>query len=206
MVSTVNSQDPVIQQIAIRQQALLDDQVRCMQHLVAYTNQIQPDVKQPEISPLEHYSMLDQEGCGCQTCIDWARRREEFVTVKALVPAGHRWTICDCPMCRFVGRFQLNLLAVANRRELLIEMSFHAYYHSRHGDLVMAWLAQEMAKPSYTINWCAQEMSRYPMERWMKRCETAVSGTISGAVFTNSTMVTDMVVNLGSSLMAEVGM
>jgi hypothetical protein len=158
----------------------------------------------PTVSLQEHYSMLDQEDCGCAICMDWARRRGEFLRATKNIPDGHKWSICACNDCRFVGRFRLNLLAAANRRELLIEMSFHARFHSRHGAQVMDWIIKEMAKPGYTDNWCAQEMNRLPMERWLQRCENAVSGAVSGAVFVNSTMMTDMVTPFNSSLTADV--
>ena len=157
------------------------------------------------VSPLEHYSMLDAPDCGCGTCADWEQRRAEFVEAATLVPKDHKWTICACPDCRLVGRIQLNYLAATNRRDLLIEMSFHARYHSRHGALIMAWLANEMKNPAYTINWCAQEMSRYPLERWISRCEMAVSGLVSGTVFRATAGVTDFVSSLGSSLNAQIG-
>ncbi len=173
-------------------------------HLQGYVRQIILAVDRPAISPQEHYNMLDEEICGCATCIDWDLRRKEFTRATKLIPAGHKWTVCACDLCRFVGRFQLNLLAAANRRELLIEMSFHARYHSYHGGLVMNWLETEMRKPTYTMNWCAQEMSRYPMERWLQRCETAVSGVAGGPVFVTSARMTDAVANVGSSLSAEV--
>lgn len=148
--------------------------------------------------------MLDAPDCGCATCMEWEMRRAEFVATTSLVPKGHKWTVCACPACRFVGRIQLNYLAATNRRDLLIEMSYHARHHSSHPDIVMAWLDKEMRRPDYTVNWCAQEMSRFPVERWMKRCEMAVSGVVSGAVFRASAMTTDFLVSIGSSLVAEV--
>jgi len=170
---------------------------------VAYADRIVAEEIKPPVSPLEHYSMLDAE-CGCSTCMDWETRRAEFVEAVTLVPKGHKWTICACPDCRFVGRIQLNYLAATNRRDLMIEMSFHARYHSRHGREVMAWLDQEMRNPSYTTNWLAQELSRFPVERWIKRCEMAVSGFVSGAVFSASAGVTHLTSYLGSTLGAEV--
>jgi hypothetical protein len=83
-------------------------------------------------------------------------------------------------------------------------MSFHARYHSRHGERVMAWLEEEMQKPGYTVNWCAQEMSRFPMARWLSRCNMAVSGDVGEEVFINSTMVTEMYTPFGSTLFADV--
>ena len=44
-------------------------------------------------------------------------------------------------------------------------------------------MPQEMRRPEYTENWRAQEMSRFPMAYWLRRCEAAVGPVISGAVF-----------------------
>jgi hypothetical protein len=201
----MNSTDPVMQVLAQKQDTIAQNLAITGRRLQTYVRQTRPTVARLAISPQDHYDMLDEGDCGCMACADWDLRRQEFIRVTKLIPKGHKWTVCACALCRFVGRFQLNLLAAANRRELLIEMSFHAHFHSRHGKLVMDWLEQEMCNPIYTINWCAQEMSRYPMERWIKRCETAVSGQAGGPVFVTSTMRTDAIANLGSSLSAEVG-
>jgi len=204
MNSTVFSPDLAIQHLVDKQTELAIGLEALSQRLLAYAKQIRPVLVRPAVSAQEHYNMLDEGDCGCSACMDWDLRRKEFIRATKLIPKGHKWTVCACDRCRFVGRFQLNLLAAANRRELLIEMSFHARYHSRHGKLVMDWLEQEMHSPAYTVNWCAQEMSRYPMERWLQRCETAVSGVVGGPVFINSTMVTDMRVSFASSLLADV--
>lgn len=204
MPDEVVSSDLVVQRIAGRRDELKAEAAGLAERLRSYARQIVVAVDRPAISPQEHYNMLDEENCGCGICVDWEARRKEFNRVIKLIPRGHKWTVCACDMCRFVGRFQLNLLAAANRRELLIEMSFHARFHSHHGGLVMGWLDKEMRNPTYTINWCAQEMSRYPMERWLQRCETAVSGIAGGPVFITSARMTDAIANVGSSLAAEV--
>jgi len=202
--AAVVSTDPVMQTLVCKQDALAADLATTRQRLQAYVRQTTVTLSRPAISPQEHYNMLDEEQCGCAICMDWDMRRQEFLRAIKLIPKGHKWTVCACDLCRFVGRFQLNLLAVANRRELLIEMAFHARYHSRHGKLIMEWLETEMRNPSYTLNWCAQEMSRYPMERWIQRCESAVSGIAGGPVFITSARMTDAIANIGSSLSSEV--
>lgn len=203
------SADPVVASAAKRFQAISAEMDRLQSSLVAYAERnVMPSMPLPErtpVSPMEHYYMLDESdhGCGCSVCADWETRRAEFVTAVKIIPKGHKWGTCNCSDCRLVGRFQVNYLAAMNKRDLTIEMSFHANYHSPHGELVMAWLEEELKKPGYTVNWCAQEMNRYPVERWVQRCEMAVSGRVSGAVFCTSTMNTGMHVSLGSSLMAE---
>lgn len=204
MYNETISSDSAIQYFVNKREALKSEMKVLADRLQSYARQIIVAVERPAISPQEHYNMLDEEICGCGTCVDWDRRRKEFSRVIKLIPKGHKWTVCACSLCRFVGRFQLNLLAAANRRELLIEMSFHARFHSHHGGLVMNWLRVEMQNPTYTLNWCAQEMSRYPMERWLQRCEMAVSGVAGGPVFVASARMTDAVANVGSSLAAEV--
>lgn len=204
MLDAIVSSDLVIQHLVHRRDELKTDLTAIGEHLKGYVRQIRVAIARPAVSPQEHYNMLDEGICGCAVCVDWDARRTEFTRATRLIPQGHKWTVCACDLCRFVGRFQLNLLAAANRRELLIEMSFHARYHSHHGKLVMTWLAAEMRNPSYTMNWCAQEMSRYPMERWLQRCETAVSGVVGGPVFVTSARMTDAIANIGSSLSAEV--
>ena len=97
----------------------------------------------------------------------------------------------------------MNYLAATNRRDLLIEMSFHARFHSLHGGLIMQWFHQEIRNPSYTDNLVrAQEMSRFPVERWLMRCEMAVSGTAGGPVFQASARRIDYVERSSSSLSA----
>lgn len=204
MLSNIVSDDTAIRCLADKRTALDGSLLATGLRLQAYAKLVMAPISQPMISPQEHYNMLDQANCGCVACTDWDLRRKEFYRATKLIPKGHKWTVCACGLCRFVGRFQLNLLAAANRRELMIEMSFHARYHSRHGGLVMDWLAREMTNPTYTVNWCAQEMSRYPMERWLQRCEMAVSGVAGGPIWVTSTMVTDMYTPFGSSLLADV--
>ena len=197
------SDDPAIRHLEQRRAAVQAELHRLHAGLTDYANRVRTPEVRPMIAPIEHYSMLDAPDCGCPTCMDWEGRRAEFVAAVELVPKGHKWTVCACTACRFVGRIQLNYLAATNRRDLLIEVSYHAQHHSTHPNVVMAWLAQEMRRPEYTVNWCAQEMSRFPLERWLKRCEAAVSGQVSGAVFCDSAMRTSFFTPGTSSLLAE---
>lgn len=132
---------------------------------------------------LRHASMSNRESCGCRICTEWRIRGQEFVEAARLVPKGHRWSICACADCRFVGRMHLNYVAASNVRDLAIEMAFHASYHSDHGEAVMEWFEQEIVRPHYTLNWCACEISRRSMDEWMDKCERALSPVLSGVVF-----------------------
>ena len=141
------------------------------------------DAGAAQVSLLRHASMSNRESCGCRICTEWRMRGREFAAAERTVPKGHRWSICACPDCRFVGRMHLNYVAASNVRDLAIEMAFHADYHSDHGEAVMAWFEREIASPKYTLNWCACEIGRRPMDEWLKKCEAALSPVLSGAVF-----------------------
>ena len=134
-------------------------------------------------APLMHYTMLDDEECGCAVCDEWRLRRAELDAAMKIVPEGHRWSICACSDCRFVGRIHLNAVAASNVRDLLIEVAFHANWHSRHGQAVMDWFARELRSPRYTTRWCAYEIGRRPVGEWLAECEKALSPVLSGTVF-----------------------
>lgn len=200
------SPDPAVRRIAEHYEDKVTELNNLARFILAYGECIKPVEPRMPVSPLEHYAMLDEEKCGCLTCLDWEQRRKEFIEVIDLVPKGHVYTTCDCPDCRFVGRIQLNFRAADNRRDLLIEMSFHARYHSTYGTLIMQWLDHELQSPVYTLNWCAQEMSRFPVERWIKRCEVALRMVVSGAVFRVAAgHAVDYIAEIRSTLNAETG-
>lgn len=140
-------------------------------------------VRMPVVAALHHYAMSDRTACGCGTCLEWRGRLDELVSALRFVPEGHRWSICGCPYCRFVGRIQLNYIAASNVRDLFIEVSYHANYHSRHGEKIMAWLEEELRRPRYTVDWCAYELGRRPVDEWLTLAEAALSGAVSGVVF-----------------------
>lgn len=130
-----------------------------------------------------HYPMLETEDCGCGLCADWAVRRNELRRAEAFVPDGHRYHTCDCRFCAFVKRLWLNHKAAENRRDLLIGASFHAFHNSPHGERVMDWFVGEISLPDRTVNWWALEGGRYPLSRWLRRCEMQLSPVVSGTVF-----------------------
>jgi hypothetical protein len=202
MLDPLASQDPIVRAAAEKRLRLAAEASILDTVLAAYAGiTVTQMTEHPAISALEHYSIWDTN-CGCKTCSEWSRRQAEFNAVKRMVPKDHNYSTCSCPICRVVGRIQLNALAAANCRDLLIEISFHAEHHSPYGALVMRWLDQEMALPRYTVNWCAQEMSRYTMGWWLSRIENALSPQVSGAVFKNGMHTTDLQVHFGSSLNA----
>ena len=204
MPDPMSSPDPVVRSAAERRDALDREAGILDRVLAAYVScDYEPSVPVPEVSPLEHYMFTEGASCGCAICVEWKTRHLEFVSSSKLVPKGHRWSTCTCDACRFVGRMHLNALAAANRRDLLIETSFHARYHSLHGSLVMDWVRGEIAKPAYTDNWCAQEMGRYPLERWFRKCQAAIGPVVSGEVFRGGAMSVDAMVHFASSLSAD---
>lgn len=200
----LTSVDPAVRMIAEQHREASNRANQLRAYLMVYADgrSAERERKSLPVSAEEHYGFNESADCGCAICTDWTTRRAEFIAVAGLVPKGHKWTVCGCDSCRFVGRFQMNLLAATNRRDLLIEMSFHARFHSLHGEHVMAWFSKEIRNPSYTDNWCAQEMSRYPVERWLMRCEMAVSGMVGGPVFQDSARRIDFVERSSSSLEA----
>ena len=198
------SNDTVIRAAVARRKVLDKEAIELDNVLTAYMSRpmYEPKFVAP-VAALQHYSMTESEHCGCDTCSEWNTRRDEFIRASKLVPLGHRWSTCGCGVCRFVGRIQLNFLAATNTRDLLIEISYHATHHSPFGEKVMAWLERELMNPMYTVNWRAQEMNRYPLERWLRRCESSLGPYVSGVVFGANMAVEHLQVHFGSSLVAE---
>ena len=153
--------------------------------LAAYAAREVPEPERPQAVPLlRHYAMTDRHACGCRVCAAWRDRQAEFAESLRFVPPGHKWSTCPCPPCRFAGRLQLNCTAASNVRDLLIEMSYHANFHSGHGDRVMQWFDSEIQGPAYTLDWCAYEISRRPVQAWLSQCDKALRPACSGDVFT----------------------
>lgn len=171
--------------LAARRASLVAEAARLDQVLDAYAQapSHRPLFAEPAVSLLRHYAMTDRSLCGCAVCTEWRQRRDELVSALRFVPAGHRWSVCACPDCRFAGRIQLNYVAASNVRDLLIEISYHAFHHSRHGDRVMQWLEGELRRPRYTVDWCAYELGRRPVDEWLILCERALAPVVSGIVF-----------------------
>ncbi len=104
------SPDPRIRALADRRNKLRCDAVRAESILQAYaiaqTTACRPVVA--TVAALQHYSMLDDAECGCDVCVEWRNRRDELTKAMRFVPEGHRWSVCACQDCRFVGRIHLN--------------------------------------------------------------------------------------------------
>lgn len=178
--------DPRIGALADRRDVLRAEAAEMDARLSAYADAptcVPAAVDSPALDPLRHHGVSDSTPCGCGVCVEWRLRREELARAMRLVPRGHRWSICACGDCRFVGRMQLNCIAAANRRDLLIEVSFHASHHSRHGGAVMDWLDRQLRLPRYDTAWCAYELGRRPVDEWLTRCEAELSPVLSGTVF-----------------------
>lgn len=180
------SPDGRIVALAAKRARLVEEAARLDQVLDAYALAPSrlPTFAEPAVSLLRHYAMTDKSLCGCGVCAEWRQRRGELVSALRFVPEGHRWSVCACRDCRFAGRIQLNYVAASNVRDLLIEVSYHANFHSRHGDRVMRWLEGELSLPRYTVDWCAYELGRRPVDEWLTLCERALSPVVSGIVFT----------------------
>ena len=204
MADPAASSDPVVREVARRYAVLAAEAAALDRVLAAYASVSPREIPQaPTVSALEHYPFSEGAECGCGTCAEWTLRRGEFIDASRIIPKGHKWSTCTCVPCRFVGRIHLNYLAATNTRDLLIETSFHARYHSPFGAQVMEWLDVELRKPSYTLNWRAQEMSRFPLEWWLRRCEAALGPVVSGEVFGSNMGVDRLPAHFASSLLAD---
>lgn len=202
--SGIVSSDPVIQGAILRLIGLRQEADRLSKVMTAYkAERYALPSKPPEVAALEHYTMSDKTECGCSTCFEWNLRRDEFIRVAKMVPKGHNWSVCGCGTCRFIGRIHFNYLAAVNKRDLVIETSFHAHHHSPFGEQIMRWLDAEMANPRYTVDWCAKEMAHYALEWWFERCEKALGPAVSGVVFRGGGAKLDFVFHFESSLLAQ---
>ena len=159
------------------------EEQRLISYLRVYAAHVRPKDNLHCVPALQHRGITDNAACGCGVCAPWRQTREEYIAALALTPKGHKWSTCTCSICRFIGRVHLNFLAATNRRDLLIEMSYHAGQHSSYGAQVMDWFNAEMQQPFYTVAWCAQEMGRRPVVYWLQKCASAVSGIVGGPVF-----------------------
>jgi hypothetical protein len=180
------SPDPTVHWATIRQLALqaeyavLDGLLGAYVRIAGHGSPFPLRLPQPLLG---HFPMLETDDCGCDLCADWSLRRDELRRAEPFVPDGHRYHTCDCRGCAFVKRFWLNLKAAENRRDLLIGASFHAYHNSGYGLQVMDWFVAEILQPERTTNWWALEGGRYPLSRWLRRCEMQLGPVVSGSVF-----------------------
>ena len=183
MIDPLHSQDPVIRHMAVQRAKAVKEAEWIDSILDMYVMCVQPTPVRPEARPIEHYGMLDTQTCGCDVCSEWLTRRAELVAALPLMPQGHKWSLCSCGTCRFIATVHVGFLAAVNRRDLLIETAYHARHSTRHGEAVMGWLAGKLALTRNDTKWSAQELSRKPMEHWLRECEAVVGPQVSGAVF-----------------------
>ncbi len=128
---------------------------------------------------VEHYAVT--EACGCKFCKEWQLRVEETHRAETLT-ANHGFD-CMCLCCRVSRKIRIGFLAAQNKRDFLSEMSFHAVFRSSRADLVMRWTLLKLEDPRMTLNWCAIELPRLPMQYWLSRCEHALAPQMQGVVF-----------------------
>jgi hypothetical protein len=125
---------------------------------------------------LQHQNR-DDETCVCVLCSDWRFRRDEVERVVGFVKDGHRWINCTCPTCTVVRALQMGLMAVANKRDLWIEMSYHAYtdkVYSRRANEVMTVIAREIENPSYRRGWWSHDGGCVAMDFWFRKVDKAL--------------------------------
>lgn len=177
------SPDPVIRQAAERHTACVEEARRLDALLVLYLSNTRTPECRTVVPSLEHGDLLDSDKCGCDVCVEWDIRRRELDDALALAPKGHKWSLCACEACRFIATVHTGFLAATNRRDLLIEVAYHAQHSSRHGRHVMRWLDTIMVQLRTDNQWSAKELSRRPMAEWLRHCETAMAPIVSGRVF-----------------------
>lgn len=183
-IQALRSPDPIIRKLAEKREKLRCEIVNIETFFRAYAETpAMPGSGTTDVALLEHANMMNDDRCNCAVCVEWRLRQNECEAAMKLVPKGHQWSICACPDCRFAGRIHLNYVAASNVRDLVIEMAFHANWHSKHGPLIMQWLENELKSPHYTVRWCAYEIGRRPVDEWLKKCEAQLSPILSGAVF-----------------------
>lgn len=119
----------------------------------------------------------EEDGCACSLCQDWRLRRAEVERVQPFIPDGHRWLNCTCMVCSVMRHLQLGLMAVANKRDLWIEMSYHAHrdkaYRNRAGD-VMSVIRREIENPVYRRGWWSHDGGCVSMEFWLRKVDKAL--------------------------------
>jgi hypothetical protein len=130
--------------------------------------------------PLDHYDITELDDCACRYCDVWRKRRDLVDRARMLFNA--RRCICrNCAAdpkntiwkCTTYQKAQYAFLAAANRRELWIEMSYHAKFGAEQdGNELMGWLDQKIrsmevtAKGKSRDGWWALHAERTPLENW----------------------------------------
>lgn len=178
-----DSPDAAVRAVLVRRDGLAAEVVRIDAALEAYAAAFVARPAGPVVPLIRHFAMTDGTACGCGVCSEWRSRQDELAAALRLVPDGHRWSVCACADCRFVGRLQFNYRAASNLRDSLIEVAYHARFGSEHGEKVMEWFERERLRPKYTVEWCAYELGRRPVDEWLDLCESALAPVVSGAVF-----------------------
>lgn len=138
--------------------------------------------------PLDHYDIGEDDDCSCRYCNDW--RVGRYVADKARMMFNARRCKCkNCAAnpnntiwkCASYMRAHNNHLAAANRRELWIEMSYHAKHGAEQdGRELMEWLDRTIRSMSLTKRgttkdgWWAFHSERLTLDYWFCRFDNFV--------------------------------
>lgn len=130
--------------------------------------------------PLDHYDVAEDDPCTCRYCLEWRRRRDVVDRYRMLF----NFRRCKCVKCKDKPRnpiwecmgYQENhyaFVAAAVRRDLWIEMSYHAKFGTEQdGRELMAWLDAKIRSMEKHKNgkprdgWWSTHAERYPLDHW----------------------------------------
>lgn len=130
--------------------------------------------------PLDHFDIGEDDTCTCYYCDMWRKRRDTVDRARMLFHS-RRCRCNNCAAdpkntiwkCTYYQKAQYGFIAAANRRELWIEMSYHARHgQDQDGAELMQWLDAKIRSMEKTRSgksrdgWWALHAERTPLETW----------------------------------------
>ena len=130
---------------------------------------------------IAHFDIEENDSCRCTYCADWKAQKGAMVRTKMLFEAKR----CKCKncaanpnntlwLCLNYQKAQYALLEAANRRELVIEMSYHATFgDEQDGNELMEWVDNEIqTNVKHGVGWWALHSERMSMDDWFVMFDT----------------------------------
>lgn len=172
------------------------------------------------VSPFEHYALNNSTECQCALCVAYWMARDAMARANDKLKTkvcncalcktntkrarGQRFSAahhvsCRCVWCEEVKATTEAFMAAQNRRDIWVEMSYHATHDEEieDGRTLMAWLADELslARPRWSEQrvqfgsnqlswWGAPKNMRFTMGNWIdqfKKAATAGLLAVTGA-------------------------